>query len=620
MNRIKVFTFCILTLITILILDEKLYRYENKEQYNYKKAFHKNMQRDIDFYSENSNTGKLNFKCYRNQGKLYITYYNARNANIYINGNKVEIEDDILNGDTYIVDISAFTQNGENILNISDIDNGYINIKIPYPTVIEAESDFVGFDTEKLKTIDMIIEKEIEYGFSGCQLAIIKDGVIVKNSAYGYTNSYLKDGSKIQNPITTDIETLYDLASNTKMFATNYALQMLVAENKLNIDMKVNDILEGFVDNPNDKIKGKEKITVKMLLQHRAGFGTDPKYYSENCSMFSQKKSTTEDMILKTPISYEPDTDTVYTDLDYMLLGMIVEKISNMSLDRFVEQNIYRQLGFDKIVFNPLYKGFLKQNIAATELNGNSRDGTVSFLNNRDYTVQGEVHDEKAFYSMNGVSGHAGLFSNAEQLAKLAQMMLNGGGYGNIKLFDKSTVELFTANSPALGWKNQKYDNYQWAFGKYASDKTYGHTGWTGTLSLIDPQNELIIVLLTNKKNSVVINPKLNPNDFYGDHFLCGSYGDIASLIYECFDSTKDINISIYQIILDKISKLESYSQNLEVRDSLLALVDTFISKAETDRDISQIPKIEYILNKIGNFYDVESFYNRIAILNNYSN
>ncbi len=120
-----------------------------------------------------------------------------------------------------------------------------------------------------------------------------------------------------------------------------------------------------------------------------------------------------------------------------MILGFIIESVTAMPLDRYVENNIYKPLGLKHTVFNPLVKGFTQQQIAATELNGNTRDGVISFPNIRTCTIWGQVHDEKAWYSMGGVSGHAGLFSNTSDMAVLMQVMLNGGGYGNVKLFDK---------------------------------------------------------------------------------------------------------------------------------------------------------------------------------------
>lgn len=172
---------------------------------------------------------------------------------------------------------------------------------------------------------------------------------------------------------------------------------------------------------------------------------------------------------------------------------------------------------------------------------GNTRDGVIQFPNIRTNTLQGEVHDEKAFYSMDGVSGHAGLFSNADDMAILLQVMLNKGSYRNISLFDQKTADLFTAPSAtdptfALGWRRNGSKSMEWMFGPHASKNAYGHTGWTGTVTIIDPAYNLGIALLTNKKHTPVIDPEENPNVFEGDQFATGSYGSVITAIYEAME------------------------------------------------------------------------------------
>ncbi|CAF5093358.1 unnamed protein product, partial [Rotaria sp. Silwood1] len=139
---------------------------------------------------------------------------------------------------------------------------------------------------------------------------------------------------------------------------------------------------------------------------------------------------------------------------------------------------------------------------AATELKGNTRNGTINFPNVRTYVLQGEVHDEKSFYSMNGLSGHAGLFSNLNDMAVLTQIMLNNGSYGNIKFWSQNVQTLFLtpyALDPTfgLGWRLNRNKSLLW-FGLHASDEAYGHTGWTGTCTVIDPKYSVAITLLTN--------------------------------------------------------------------------------------------------------------------------
>lgn len=241
------------------------------------------------------------------------------------------------------------------------------------------------------------------------------------------------------NPIRETTKTMYDPASNTKKHVTNFVLQKLVCEGRINVNDLVSKYSPGFSDAPGDKIKGKDTLRITDILHHIAGFPADPQYPNQKVAgeLFSQDKDTTLEMIKKTLLEYQPDTKHIYSNFYYMFLGFIIESVTAMPLDRYVENNIYKPLGLKHTVFNPLVKGFTQQQIAATELNGNTRDGVISFPDIRTSTIWGQVHDEKAWYSMGGVSGRAGLFSDTSDMAVLMQVMLNGGGYGNVKLFDK---------------------------------------------------------------------------------------------------------------------------------------------------------------------------------------
>ena len=221
-------------------------------------------------------------------------------------------------------------------------------------------------------------------------------------------NSYNQDGTlkTDSNEVTTD--TLYDIASNTKMYSTNYAIQKLVSDGTIKISDKITKFFPEFVDGENDPIKGKANLTIQNILEHQAGFPADPQYHNNKFNqetqkpdqnvdnpLYSQDKETTKEMILKTPLQYEPGSKTVYSDVDYMLLGLIIEEVTGMDLDDYVENTFYKPLGLKNIVYNPLEKGFEKENIAATELNGNSRDGAISFENIRDYISQFYVYGFK---------------------------------------------------------------------------------------------------------------------------------------------------------------------------------------------------------------------------------
>ncbi|MCD7034802.1 penicillin binding protein PBP4B [Metabacillus sp. GX 13764] len=442
------------------------------------------------------------------------------------------------------MDLSSYTVNGVNSLSFTDHDkrNHKLEISIPYPTLEHASPKKAGFSQEKLKKIDSMINEEVQKGFPGAALIVVKDGQIVKNTAYGYKKKY--DGlSLMENPEKMTKDTMFDLASNTKMYAANFAIQHLVSRGKLDLNAKVQDYIPDFKDQPGDVIKGKDTLRITDILHHTAGFPADPQYHNPSVSkdLFSQDRSKTLGMIIKTPLTYTPGTKNIYSDVDYMLLGFIVEKITGEKLDAYVENRFYKPLGLYDTMFNPLRKGKDPSDMAATELVGNTRDGVIDFPNVRKYTLQGEVHDEKAFYSMDGVSGHAGLFSTTNDLAVLLQVMLNGGGYGSHYLFSSSTIQEFTKASElnatyGLGWRRNGDKSMEWMFGPYASSEAYGHTGWTGTVTIIDPKYNLGIVLLTNKKHSPLVDPKKDPNTFAGDLFNTGKYGSVVTAVYEAME------------------------------------------------------------------------------------
>ncbi|WP_280635596.1 penicillin binding protein PBP4B [Bacillus sp. 165] len=412
--------------------------------------------------------------------------------------------------------------------------------KDSFPVLVKVKCpEEVGFSSKILKQVDELIQQDVKNGFPGAVLLIIKDGKVVKNTAYGYVKKY--DGlTPIHRAEKMKTNTIFDLASNTKMYATNYALQKLVSEGKIDLNAPVQQYIPEFKDGPADKIKGKDLIRLIDILHHNAGFPADPQYHNPTVAgaLYSQDRETTLKMLSKTPLQYEPGTQNLYSDVDYMLLGYIVEKVTGQKLDDYVENTIYKPLGLKRTIFNPLQKDFKPKDFAATELMGNTRNGVINFPNIRTYTLQGEVHDEKAFYSMDGISGHAGLFSDTDDLAVLLQVMLNGGGYGKEQVFDQQTINTFISPSETnptygLGWRRNGDSSMSWMFGPYASETAVGHTGWTGTVTIIDFEQNLGIALLTNKKHSPVINPIKSPNTFAGDTFHTGKYTSVISGIYE---------------------------------------------------------------------------------------
>ena len=199
---------------------------------------------------------------------------------------------------------------------------------------------------------------------------------------------------------------------------------------------------------------------------------------------------------------------------------------------------MYAPLKLTNTLFNPLKKGFKPQQFAATELSGNTRDGRIKFDNVRTSVLQGQVHDERAYYSLDGVAGHAGLFSNAHDLAVLCQLLLNNGGYGDQQLFSASALAQFltpqsTNETYGLGFRLAGNNQARrWHFGPYASSQAYGHTGWTGTVTVIDPAYDLAIVLLTNARHTAIKGTQKR-YEFTGKQFETAQYGSVVSLVYE---------------------------------------------------------------------------------------
>lgn len=504
---------------------------------------------------------------------------------------------------------------------------------VPFNNV-NAENGQVN-NPEFLELLDDLINSEIEYGLSGAQIAAYKDGELIKNSSYGYINNYenvrdengdiiLGQHKVLPKDERTEVtnQTLFDMASNTKMFATVYALQKLVSENKISLDTKISDIFPEFLDYANEN-NWKESIDLKMVLSHRAGFAPDPQYHNNNYDLddqipngkndlFSQDKATTFEMIMKTPLNTEPDTEWAYSDVDMMLAGFIVEKITGQDLDTYVNENIYNPLGLDRITFNPLNRGFDINELSASELNGNTRDGRIDFDNVRKDIVKGEVHDEKAYYSMGGVSGHAGLFGTAEQVAYLAQAMLNDGTLNGVQLFDQETIDKFTevsalATQTQGGWrrKSETGGAASW-FSVFAPAGTIGHTGWTGTLSLIDKQNNLTLFINTNARNTPIMGP--DANDFYNKNSNISSYGLVSELVYRSLGlaDEKSVDDVLMDIIEAEITDVELANQLPSKRNVIRSLLDVLKNRSENSQELMDYlnsEKIQSIISELEKTY-----------------
>lgn len=535
------------------------------------------------------------FVGYAGQGTLCVEPESGVTGfNLFVNNRQINTAA-MAAGGVWNVDISGQTINGRNTIQVGGIRprGKQVTVRVGYPTVQEGSLQDVGIDRDALELLERIIQADVNNGFPSAQMAIVKDGKLVYQNAWGRVNAYNPDGTpKTDSPAVTN-DTLYDLASNTKMYTANYALQYLVTQGKANLDSRLVDLLgSAFVEdtidityngyeNPGLKVnkQWKAELTLRDILRHQAGFPADPQYHNDSFDQCSQKtvpgatnvlfsgwdgsaatRAATLKSIFKTPLMYKPGTKTVYSDVDYMLLAFAIEAITGKGLDAFLKETFWDPMGLTHTTYNPLLNGFAANDCAATELNGNTRDGAISFTGVRTATIQGQVHDEKCYYAMGGISGHAGLFSNATELAKLASVMLTGG-YGENRYFSRNVMDAFTAPKKenaanwGLGWWREGDNQRCWYFGTQAPSNTIGHQGWTGTLTMIDPVEDLVVVYLTNKINSPVTDKAANPNKFNGNWYTASTLGFVAQLLYQGLQNHGTDPNNAYSALLEDMAE-----------------------------------------------------------------
>jgi CubicO group peptidase (beta-lactamase class C family) len=323
----------------------------------------------------------------------------------------------------------------------------------------------------------------------------------------------------------------------------------------------------------------KASLTIRDVMSHEAGFPPDPQYNRDKYDQtghgdknavnvlycgangVGDARADTLESICKTPLLFKPRSKSLYSDVDYMLLCFVIEKVTGERLDAFLRDTFWNPMGLTRITYCPLQSGYTMNDCAAEELNGNTRGGIVSFPGIRTATIQGEVHDEEAFYCMGGVSGHAGLFSSAEDLSKLASVMITGG-YGSHRFFSRNVIDLFIspvssdiANMGTGWWReggNMETVRY---FGTDSPSDTVGHQGWTGTMTMIDRKDNLVIVLLTNKINSPVTDINVNPDMFDGNWYTTASLGFVSQILYQGINAGTDPKAADTALLKDMINE-----------------------------------------------------------------
>ncbi|MGA2845081.1 MAG: serine hydrolase, partial [Candidatus Acidiferrales bacterium] len=290
--------------------------------------------------------------------------------------------------------------------------------------------------------------------------------------------------------------TLYDMASLTKVIVTTTSVMMLMQQKRLDLDTAVSRYLPEWTtaakSDPDPAWRA--RVTIRNLLLHDSGLPAHRDFYKD-----AKGHDAVLARVLAEPLVHQPGTQVEYSDLGFIMLGEIVQRLTGVTLDEYAKQHILAPLGMDASLFNPPRKFW--PTIAPTE----------NDLDFRKRLMQGEVHDENA-WAMGGVSGHAGLFSTAGDTAIFAQMILNGGIYAHHRLLARATLQEFTARQAigdaarTLGWDVVTQPS---SSGHYFSPGSFGHTGFTGTSLWIDPERGLFVVLLTNRVNPTRANEQI---------------------------------------------------------------------------------------------------------------
>jgi len=382
-----------------------------------------------------------------------------------------------------------------------------------------AEPSSVGMQPEVLSKIDAIAGDAISKGASpGCVVLVAKNGKLVYNKAFGYTNFDRKE------PMTTDM--VFDLASVTKISATTVSVMKLYEEGKIDLDKTLGDYLSW--------TKGSDKAPLKLkdILLHQAGLNPFIPFYREVIDTASGKpkpgyftsakdeqhqyrvaeglylRNDWEDTLYKRILQSKLTAADkyVYSDNDFIFLGKIVEAVSGKPLNEYARETFYEPLHMKSTTFLP--RELMPLDLIVP---------TEEEKHFRQQLIRGDVHDEGSAM-FGGVAGHAGLFSNAYDLAQLYQMLLNGGELNGKRYFQKSTVDKFTAYNSSvsrrgLGFDKPEKDNdtrkdpYP---SKSVSPETFGHTGFTGTCVWVDPKYNLVYIFLSNRVTPTRNNNKLS--------------------------------------------------------------------------------------------------------------
>ena len=353
----------------------------------------------------------------------------------------------------------------------------------------QTEPASAGMSAKRLSRMNAAVEASIEKKeLPGAVVVVARHGRVVWRKAYG-----ARAVEPQREAMTTD--TIFDLASLTKIVATSTSIMMLIEQGKV----RLADPVVQFI--PEMKGEGREAITIEQLLTHMAGFAPD----------FDLRERWTGNeealkRLYREPLRNQPASRFVYSDINYVALGEVVHRVSGQTLDEFARKNIFAPLGMRDTGFRPDVK--LSSRIAPTE----KRRGQMNYLGDTganagaegEQWLRGQVHDPTSF-RMGGVAGHAGLFSTADDLAIFCQMILNGGVYNGARILSPMSVATMTqphavsetGAARGLGWDIAT--SFSTNKGDLFPLGSFGHTGFTGTSMWIDPASDTFVIFLSNR-------------------------------------------------------------------------------------------------------------------------
>jgi CubicO group peptidase (beta-lactamase class C family) len=341
--------------------------------------------------------------------------------------------------------------------------------------------------------IDDSMKEAVKEGvFPGAVLLAAKGEEVLNHQAFGSASLVPE-----KRPMTT--ETVFDLASLTKPLATALAAMDLIAQGRLHLDETIEKLGDPFL------YPGKEKITLRRLLAHTAGFPAWQPYYLELERTAGDRKAALRRMVRQEPLVHPPGSRTLYSDLGFIFLDWILEEVSGRDLHTWTREHIYRPLGLKEMGFRPL---------TTADPENPTQYASTEDCPWRKKMMCGEVHDENA-YAAGGVSGQAGLFGNAQEIFRLLRELKQAyDSPAASRLFDGNLVRIFwkpqgaiEENSRTLGFDIPSGAGS--SAGRFISPESIGHLGFTGTSFWFDLERDLLVILLTNRVHPTRTNEKI---------------------------------------------------------------------------------------------------------------